>query len=68
MQKAEDVFPPLVAERARRVVAPIYVPHLGISNFPRWSDAPSLFPGWEGSRSSLSTLRTKPFRTRLEGK
>ena len=31
MAKAADVFPPLVAERARRVAAPIYVSHLGIS-------------------------------------
>ena len=31
MNKAEDVFPPLVAERERRVAAPIYVSHLGIS-------------------------------------
>ena len=31
MNKAEDVFPPLAAERARRVAAPIYLSHLGIS-------------------------------------
>ena len=29
--KAEDVFPSLAAERARRVAAPIYLSHLGIS-------------------------------------
>ena len=31
MNKAGGVFPPLVAERARRVTAPIYASHLGIS-------------------------------------